>query len=263
MSTGQAGDTREQTGGTALWKPLGRMGTLTDRIADQIEVLIAGDRIGPGERLPSERDLAQMLGVSRPALREAVKRLEAQGRLAVRHGQGVFVVQTVSSGIRSRLSSLGVTLRELFAMREVLDEPAAAWAASAATPTGLSRLAVLLERQEAARAAPVDFDRLSALDAAFHLAIVELAGNRFLLQTVGVLQEMLASSMETTLRIPGRLELSRRDHQDIFDAIAARDPRAARRAAHRHVDDARAAALLRIERDLAALNSSQATDDDR
>lgn len=238
-----------------LWKPLRESGTLSDRVVSRIEGLITDERLQPGQRLPSERDLAQLLGVSRPVVREAVKRLEEQGQLEVRHGQGVFVRQTVSSGIRSRLATLSVNLRELFAMREVLEGPAAAWAAQAVAPEGLQQLADLLAQQEQARSEPIDFDRLRDLDAAFHLAIVGLAGNRFLLQTMGVLQEMLASGMQTTLRLPGRVEASRRDHQAIFDAIAANDPVAARRAACAHVDAARAAAMDRIEHDLAVLGT--------
>lgn len=236
-----------------LWKPLRESGTLSDRIVARIEALVADDRLQPGQRLPSERDLAQLLGVSRPVVREAVKRLEEQGQLEVRHGQGVFVRQTISSGIRARLATLTVNLRELFAMREVLEGPAAAWAAETVTPESLQRLAGLLDQQEQARRQPIDFDRLRELDAAFHLAIVELAGNRFLLQTMGVLQEILASGMQTTLRLPGRVEASRRDHQAIYDAIAAGDPEAARVAACAHVNAARAAAMARIEHDFAEL----------
>lgn len=243
-----------------LWKPLRESGTLSDRVVGRIEELITADRLQPGQRLPSERELAHLLGVSRPVVREAVKRLEEQGQLEVRHGQGVFVRQTVSSGIRARLATLSVNLRELFAMREVLEGPAAAWAAEAATPEGLERLANLLEQQERARVEPVDFDRLRELDAAFHLAIVELAGNRFLLQTMGVLQEILASGMQTTLRLPGRVEASRRDHQTIFDAIANGDAEGARRAARAHVDAARGAAMARIEQDMAALDTPAPTD---
>ena len=60
--------------------PIKEAGNLTDRIVVRIEELIANEKLAEGERLPAERDMARMLGVSRPALREAVKTLEARGR---------------------------------------------------------------------------------------------------------------------------------------------------------------------------------------
>jgi GntR family transcriptional repressor for pyruvate dehydrogenase complex len=92
----------------------------------------------------------------------------------------------------------------------------------------------------------VDFDRLQQLDAQFHLRIVEAAGNRFLSQTLDVLQGILSTGMRTTLTIPGRLESSRRDHQRILDAVLAGDAAGARRAAKAHVAAARRAALSRL-----------------
>ena len=75
---------------------------------------------------------------------------------------------------------------------------------------------------------------------------MEAAGNRFLTRTLGVLQEILARGMETTLRIPGRLPRSRTEHERILDALVAGDPVAARRAASAHIQGARKAALARL-----------------
>ncbi|MGH3628169.1 MAG: FadR/GntR family transcriptional regulator, partial [Sciscionella sp.] len=77
--------------GAELWEPLRPQGSLSARIASSIEALIVSEGIKPGERLPPERELAAMLGVSRPSLREAISSLAAWGRLTVRHGRGVFV----------------------------------------------------------------------------------------------------------------------------------------------------------------------------
>lgn len=229
-----------------LWGPIKSPGSLTERIVARIGELIETEELALGERLPSEREMARLLGVSRPALREAVKTLEARGRLVVRHGQGVFVGSGERDMVRDRLAYLEVSLTELYAMREVLEEPAAAWAASSATPEEVEALAATLAVEEEARREPIDFARLGKLDAAFHLKIVEIAKNRFLGQTHGVLQEILASGMETTLTIPGRIGQSRRDHRAIFDAIRKGDPDAARAAARAHIQGARDAALDRV-----------------
>ena len=232
---------------TDLWQPVKPPGNLTDRIVARIEELLAEDGIEPGGRLPAEREMARLLGVSRPALREAVKILEARGRLVVRHGQGMFVAQTAPEAVAARLASLEVSLRELFDMRMVLEEPAAAWAAEVATTQDVAALAEALAAEEPARLEPIDFDRLKGLDAAFHLRIVEAAKNRFLRQTLGVLQEMLASGMETTLKIPGRVPVAGADHRRIFEAIVARDADAARAAVRDHIMGARDAAMNRIK----------------
>lgn len=229
-----------------LWSPIREAGNLTDRVVARIEDLITGERLAEGERLPAERDMAKMLGVSRPVLREAVKTLEARGRLVVRHGQGVFVSQGAAAAMRARLTNLEVTLVELFGMREVLEVSAAGWAADAATLDELEELTNLLAEQDAARQPPLDIDLVGKLDAQFHLRIVEMAKNRFLSQMVGVLQEMLAAGMETTLAVPGRLEQSRHDHHELIEALRRHDADAARKAAKRHIDGARNAAIGRV-----------------
>ena len=234
-----------------VWTPVKEGGHLTDRIVDRIESLITEKSLRPGDRLPPEREMAHLLGVSRPALREAVKVLEARGQLLVRHGQGVFVDQQPDA-MRARLADLKVSLEELFAMREVLEGPAAAWAAAGINPAKRDVLSRALEAEQAARHPPIDFGRLAELDALFHLSIVEVAENRFLHRTLGVLQEMLAAGMKTTLRVPGRLEASARDHQAIFQAIADGDEEAARVAAERHIRAARDAARAEVhEEDIA------------
>lgn len=232
-----------------MWKSLAPAGTVSDRIAQQILNLIATEEIRPGDRLPSERDLAGLLGVSRPSVREAVKSLEAQGRLRVRHGQGVFVASPQSQeDLRAALSRQEVSLEELFAMREVLEVPAAGWAAAASHHDRIEAAAgALAELNNASSLDPPDFRLMRDLDAAFHMRIVEAADNRFLRQTLGVLQEMLATSMETTLLIPGRPAKSRAEHERILDALRRGDSAAARTAARRHIRSAQTAARRRLE----------------
>jgi len=261
VSPGHRPAEREDVAVDPLWSPIKQAGNLTDRIVATIEDLIASERLAEGERLPAERDMASMLGVSRPALREAVKTLEARGRLVVRHGQGVFVRQDAAGAMRARLSNLELTLGELFAMREVLEVSAAGWAAGAATAEELQSLADLLATEDAARQDPLDLKRIGSLDANFHLHIVEMAKNRFLSQMVGVLQEMLAAGMETTLAVPGRLEQSRHDHRALYDAIRAGDADAARRAAFVHIDGARRAAFERVRRESVLLDAANSDSD--
>jgi len=225
-----------------------RQASTADRIAQQIADHITAHRLRPGDRLPPERELAGLLGVSRPSLREALRPLQASGQLTVRHGSGVFVAEPrASAALRRGLAEEELSLRELYDMREVLELPAAQWSARHRDPERLSAVQAAFDAlEQASRADPVDFNQLQALDAAFHLRIVEAAGNRFLSQTLGVLHDILATGMSTTLMIPGRLERSRLEHRRILEAVLAGDAPAARRAAQAHVASARRAALARL-----------------
>ena len=222
-----------------------RRSTLTARVREEILAVLADRRLEPGDRLPPERELAVMLGVSRPSLREAIKSLEAEGRLDVRHGQGVYVTAPATRRALDRsLRHHQLDVDEIFAMREVLEVPAARWAAQSQDEIALARVQQahdLLLR--ASRRDPVDHAELQVLDAAFHQSIVQAAGNRFLEQTQGVLGEILVRGMASTLSAPGRLEASRSDHRAILDAILAGDAPRAAEAARRHVRGARRAAL--------------------
>ena len=162
-----------------------------DGLPIRIERLIAERGLRPGARLPPARELAQLLRVSRPSLREAVRTLQATGRVRVRHGSGVWLLPP--DGMRALLQAREVTLRELFAMREVLEVPGAGWAAAAPDPVAVERLRAALE----AMARTEDPAELRRLDIEFHLTIAEMAGNRFLVRTMGVLHEMLRGGMET------------------------------------------------------------------
>ncbi|MBO0813521.1 MAG: FadR family transcriptional regulator, partial [Microlunatus sp.] len=158
---------------------------------------------------------------------------QAQGRLDIRHGVGVFVVEpSALAGLGESLRRQDVDIDELFAMREVLEVPAASWAARSAGEADLARLREILDNLNAAfDADPADFRQLATLDASFHLGIADIAGNRFLRSTSSLLHDILISGMKTTLLIPGRREISRRQHEAILAAIAAQNSGAAGQAA--------------------------------
>ncbi len=95
---------------------------------------------------------------------------------------------------------------------------------------------------------PIDFDQLQALDAKFHLTIVGIAGNRFINQTLNVLQDVMKMSMETTLRLPGRSEISRNEHNEILSAIENGNGELASKLTLQHITGARATALADANR---------------
>jgi len=240
-------DNEHSESGSFGWRSM-RSSSLSVRIRGQILAFLADDGHEAGDRLPSERDLAVRLGVSRPSVREAIKTLEAEGRLDVRHGQGVFVASSSAGDkLRRSIRDTEWDLLELYAMREVLEVPAARWAAQRGQPGAIAGVKIAHDRLlTTSRQESVDLDQLQLLDAAFHQSIVQAAGNRFLEQTQGVLGEILVRGMSTTLAVPGRLEASRADHRAILEAITAGDGTRAAAAARRHVRAAHRAALTMV-----------------
>ncbi len=230
------------------WRWMGSNEPLFLRVAEQIERFVAGNGLTPGDRLPGERELCELLGVSRASVREALRSLETRGVVRVRHGKGVFVAAP-DEGERalqrfSRLREVG--LEELFAMREVLEVPAAGWAAAEASEEQLASLIATFEQHERAVRTQAGPEQLRVVDARLHLQIAEYANNRFLTMTQSLLQEMLGRSMDTTLSVAGRPARSVREHAEIVNALVARDAPRARAAARRHIRGARRAALRRV-----------------
>lgn len=233
------------------WRWMGSRDPLFLRVAGQIEQYIEGNALSAGDRLPGERELCDLLGVSRASVREALRSLQTRGIVRVHHGKGVFVADAADGEqAMHRLARMReVGLDELFAMREVLEVPAAGWAASCATEEQLGNLVRTFEDLGQAVLAGSSPRELRVIDARLHLQIAEYANNRFLAMTQTILQEMLARSMDTTLAIAGRPARSVREHADIIAALAARDPARARTAARRHILSARRAALRRVAHD--------------
>jgi len=194
-----------------------------------------------GDRLQSERELAKILGISRPSLREAIQILQVQGRLVVRHGIGIFVLDEVEGEkLRDSLRAAQHRIEELFQMREILEAPAVEWAAERRTEEQLQSMkSAAWNLNRAIAENPIDFDKVSKLDMEFHLTIVQSAQNQFLNQTLGTLQEIMYRSMDNTLKLPGRIDAYEHEHGVILEAIEKKDPIAARLMIIQHIHNAR------------------------
>jgi GntR family transcriptional repressor for pyruvate dehydrogenase complex len=199
------------------------------------------ENLSPGDRLTPERELAKKLGISRPSLREAIQVLQTQGRLMVRHGLGVFLVEDQQAEkIRESLRAAHHSVEELFQMREILEAPAVEWAAERRTGVQLDAIKhAAAELNSAVRESTIDFDKVRVLDMNFHLTIVKSAQNQFLNQTLGTLQEIMHKSMDNTLKLPGRIDASEHEHGVILDAIEKRDALTARLMIIQHIHNAR------------------------
>ena len=214
------------------------------RLQGQVRLLldhIESQGLKGGDRLESERELAKILGISRPSLREAIQILQVQGRLRVKHGIGIFVLdQADGEKLRESLRAAQHRIEELFQMREILEAPAVEWAAERRSEEQLAEMILAAKAlNQAIARKPVDFENLRRLDMEFHLTIVRSAQNQFLNQTLGTLQEIMYHSMDNTLKLPGRVDSSEHEHGMILDAIEKQDSITARLMIIQHIHNAR------------------------
>ncbi|VVE58942.1 Pyruvate dehydrogenase complex repressor [Pandoraea iniqua] len=236
---------------------------LSDMVYEQLETMVVEGRLAPGSALPSERDLAQQMGVSRPSLREALLRLESRGLIVGRAGGGYLVANASQPLLAEPLSQLmsrhSKTVDDVLEMREVLEAKAVELAAERATPEDIARLAQALEALEAAYAAGRDerdgrdgldgqdgdtrgaslLTRVPELDAHFHLALAEATHNLVLVHLMHAIFELLRGSVVDNYRaIVGHgADLAELidQHRRIFNAVASHDAASAQRSLREHL----------------------------
>jgi GntR family transcriptional repressor for pyruvate dehydrogenase complex len=231
--------------------PVFAQSTLYQRIADHVRELIETEQLRPGERLPAERELARMLGVSRVPIRESMRTLAAQGLIEIRRGQGMFVVARDVEATIDQLASALLKQRnafeELFAVRRLLEPAAARWAALRRDEDDVARLERLMGDMEAAGSLdPPDFETLGERDTQLHVQVAAAADNRVLVRIMQAIQDLHRDQLETSQRYAGRLSQTLKDHRRIVAAIVARDPDLAHEAMSEHLADAEEATLGRL-----------------
>ncbi|WP_052810227.1 FadR/GntR family transcriptional regulator [Streptomonospora alba] len=210
---------------------------VTQRAIDHIKGMIADGLLQPGDRLPTERDLAAELGASRSSMREAIRALTTLGVLEARHGAGVYVTPLRPGDLLETFSVLaeisqGETLIEVLQVRRMLEPAATALAAARADDAQLRRLAGILERIGTGESE----GETVAADLSFHQAIVEITGNATLVAVNdGLSSRTFNARVWHGHREAGLSARLREDHERIYQALHDRDPDAARAAATTHV----------------------------
>ncbi|KFC75399.1 Transcriptional regulatory protein [Bosea sp. LC85] len=208
------------------------------QIADQLRHLIDRQEFPVGARLPPERELAEKLGVSRPSVREALIALEVEGRVRIRMGSGVYVIdppRPVPSTILVSDDAPDGPF-EVLKARELVESAICAEAGGQATGEDLARLDKILGGMEAPG---LPSDELVALDRAFHVAIAGILGNSVLERFVGTLFDQRINPYFQQLASYFENETSWRaavaEHRVIRDALAAGSGEAANTAMRRHL----------------------------
>lgn len=218
----------------------------TEQVRDRIEKAISEGEFAPGDKLPSERQFVEMLGVSRVSVREAIRALEAVGMVEVFHGRGSYVAagrnDAYASSFRGWLVVHRDEVLDLLRIRGALDELAAESTASLGVADGLAAIATAqAEFRVAAEDPESGVDLLVTRDVAFHDSIAAASGSPLLGDLLGELHSYMAESRYVTLSPDGRPTKSASEHDEIVAAIDAGDPVAARAAAARHVEGVRQA----------------------
>ena len=221
---------------------------LSQSVIRQIELLILRGILRPGERLPSERELSERLGVSRPSLRDAVSELQSRGLLKSRANAGIFVADVLGSafspGLLRLFSSHTEAIFDYIAFRRDMEGLAAERAAHLASDTDLEVVNAIFRKMEQAHGKrnPTDEARL---DADFHLAIIEASHNVVMLHMMRSMYELLREGVFYNRQIVFRQRTTREalldQHARINDALMARDGVAARAAVEAHMDFVRQA----------------------
>ena len=206
------------------------------QVADQMRSLIEQGKFAPGAKLPAERELAELLAVSRPTVREALIVLEVEGFVHIRMGSGVYVATPRQAAEPHPAGEVEGPF-ELLRARAILECAIAEEAARVARP---DQIAILDENLGAMAAALDDRPLALKLDREFHIAIAGIIGNGTLNRFVGSIHDLrltpyfekLASYFEN----PKTWQAAMEEHRAIRDAIAAGDPQAARSAMRAHLD---------------------------
>lgn len=208
------------------------------RLATQLLGLIGQGEFKLGERLPSERALAERFDVSRTSVREAMIALELQGVVEVRGGSGIYVTQVRSgSTTLAFMPENGPGPFELLRARCLIESEIASVAAETRKDSDLDRIFTALSEM---REHIDNKEANEAADQLFHLRIAESTGNSVLLQMVSAMWAQAKGPVWTKIEhhfhTPELRMASHADHQRIFKALLARDPIAARAAMRAHLE---------------------------
>ena len=216
---------------------------LSSAVVRQIEQLVLRGILRAGERLPSERELAERLQVSRPSLRDAIATLQEKGLLAAKPGAGIYIADVLGSAFSPALIELFArhdeAVFDYLSFRRDMEGLAAERAAQQGSATDLAVVNAVFQKMESAHAKK-NAEEEAQLDAQFHMAIIEASHNVVMLHMMRSMYELLRGGVFYNRQVMFSQRTSRsallEQHKAINTALQARDPAAARAAIERHLD---------------------------
>jgi GntR family transcriptional repressor for pyruvate dehydrogenase complex len=235
-----AGHLAEKEDGMPMYKAV-RASRLYEQIVDQIEQSIREGRLKPGEQLLAERELAQQFGVSRTAVREAVKTLSEKGLVEAYSGRGTFVTAGKSPSMRHSLDSFlkDGDIRNygyLAELRQILEPELTALAAARIEEQQLAMMREAVAVMDRSMQQP---DAYIEADLDFHLALAEAAANPLILSLLDSIVVVLREQRLGIFGVDGGPERGQTHHKVILQAIEQRDAARARDAMRDHLQQVR------------------------
>jgi GntR family transcriptional repressor for pyruvate dehydrogenase complex len=218
-----------------------RSSRLYEQIVEQVEESIRKGAMKPGDQLPPERELALQFGVSRTAVREAVKALREKGHVEAFPGRGTFITDGTSHAIRQSLDRM-IRIGQpegssyLAEVREILEPEIAALAAARADEQALASMREPIAVMDESRK---DSDAFIEADLDFHLALAEAAANPLILSLIDSIVGLLREQRMRIFLTEGGPERGQYHHRRILEAIEHRDPVGAREAMKAHLRQVR------------------------
>lgn len=209
---------------------------LYEEVAAQIRERIINADLQPGDKLPSEIELAQEFGVSRPVVREAIHHLQAHGLVTVKHGSGVYVCQPSIERFVESFSTLlqlaEASVLSVHEVREILEVEIAGLAADRATAEDLDALDRVLVEMDQVRNSPVQY---MEIDLTFHRLLAQATHNEVLCLLAQLVAELLRQSRIRSVMSPNRIEKSSAGHREIFRYVKAGDREGSQNAMRSHL----------------------------
>ena len=220
------------------WSPLAEPGPgdrvpVSRGVVDRLQTLILDGGLAPGDRLPSQRDLAARLGVSRPSLREAIAALETMGLVSVRVGSGVYVAPPALRAPPWRFADR-CSARDVYEARLGLEGFAARLAAARMDRRGGSLLDEAVDAMSTALERG-DVQGMGAADARFHDLVLDLAANPVLAGMVGPMRDMMVESQRLPMARIDRLGETLAEHRVIASRLRAGDVSGSEGAMQAHI----------------------------
>ena len=209
--------------------------SLSVKVAEQINDLIIRDKLKPGTKLPNEAQLAEMCGVSRPTVREAMKMLKAQNIIVIRQGDGTYVCDFTGLGddpLGFRYIDRAKLTESVFEVRLIIEPQIAALAVERATPEKIQQMEQIVQKMYTINYR--DPARLE-LDIQFHTLIAKCSKNAVFNQVIPVIYETIQKGIVILAESEESFSLSQHMHNDIFQAFVHRDSCRAQNAVTTHI----------------------------
>ena len=227
-----------------------RSARLYEQITEQIQSRIMAGELRPGDKLPPERELAEQFGVSRTAVREAVKALHEKGLIEVQPGKGTFISNITASTSEVMRDSLDLIVNvglvnglvDLVQVRALLEPGIAALAAEMATAEDIQAMQQAVDTMDTALD---DADVYVEADLEFHRALAKASQNSLITILLDSIVDLLREQRKRIFLVEGGPERGQNHHKRILEAVATHNPVAAREAMAVHLkqvlDDSSAA----------------------